>query len=252
MQYPELNFFSFIRLTDPAERYAYNEWHQLDHLPENRALPNVMWGDRWALTGDCKKVARGEGNLAGIDFVAMYWFLPPVDKAVDDWTRLGEDSYQWGRGPMLPGIQRELLAFFTPVKGYSSVKGLVSPTVLPLRPHAGIHLEVTSFQEDHAPATHGYHRRQDREVIPRLLEEPGVVGAWTFSYSHPQRHTTLPFPESDVLRPGSIRIRLTFVDGDPIEVAERIDSVESRVAGGGMGTTLLSSPLRTIIPWRDW
>lgn len=252
MPTPELNFFSFIRLTDPAERYAYNEWHQLDHQPENRALPGVMWGDRWALTEDCRAVARGEGELAGVDFVAMYWFLPPVDRAVDEWTRLGESSYQWGRGPMLPGIRREMLAFFTPVKGYAAVDAPVSPTIVPLRPHAGVHIEVTRFAAAHAPETHEAHRRQDREVIPSLLAEPGVVGAWTFSYSHPQRHATLPFPETAEHEPGSLRLRLVFLDGDPVEGARRIDAVEAGTPGAGVGTTLFSAPLRSIIPWRDW
>ncbi|WP_427869536.1 hypothetical protein [Leucobacter luti] len=249
---PELNFFSFIRLTDPSERAAYNEWHQLDHLPENRALPGVMWGDRWALTEDCRAVARGEGNLAGADFVAMYWFLPPVEQAVAEWTQLGEDSFQWGRGPMLPGIRREMLAFFAPVKGYAAVDAPVSPRVLPLRPHAGVHVEVTHFDDPHAVETHDAHRRQDREVIPRLIQEPGVVGAWTFAFSHPQRHATLPFPETGDYRQGSVRIRLTYLDGDPVEGAARIDAVEASIPGGGAGTTLFSGPLRTIVPWRDW
>lgn len=252
MNYPELNFFSFIRMTDPEQRRSYNEWHQLDHLPENRALPGVMWGDRWALTDDCRAVARGEGELAGADFVAMYWFLPPVERAIDEWTRLGEESFQWGRGPMLPGIQREMLAFFTPVKGYSSVDSPVSPTVLPMRPHAGVHVEVTRFDDAHSESTHAAHRRQDREVIPQLLAQPDVVGAWTFSYSHPQRHATLPFPESEQHAPGSMRIRLVFLDGDPVEGAARIDAVEAATPGGGAGTTLFSAPLRTIVPWRDW
>lgn len=122
---PHMNFFSFIRLDDHTVKRQYNEWHQLDHLPENRALPGVIWGDRWALTDDCRALARGEGNLRDIDYLGMYWFDSPSDAAIADWTQLGEDSFQWGRGPLLPGVQRELLAFFKPVKGYTDRKSVV-------------------------------------------------------------------------------------------------------------------------------
>ena len=40
-------FFSFTEVTDPAEHRAYNEWHQLDHLPEQFPLPGVVYGQRW-------------------------------------------------------------------------------------------------------------------------------------------------------------------------------------------------------------
>ena len=30
----KLGFFSFTEVTDPGQHRAYNEWHQLDHMPE--------------------------------------------------------------------------------------------------------------------------------------------------------------------------------------------------------------------------
>ncbi|ANH36663.1 hypothetical protein I601_0209 [Nocardioides dokdonensis FR1436] len=44
----DLVFFSFIRLEEGSaeDHRAYNRWHQLDHRPENLALPGVAWGDR--------------------------------------------------------------------------------------------------------------------------------------------------------------------------------------------------------------
>jgi hypothetical protein len=32
-------FLSFVRVRDPGRHRDYNRRHQLDHLPENRALP---------------------------------------------------------------------------------------------------------------------------------------------------------------------------------------------------------------------
>ena len=50
-------FFSFTGINDPAKHRDYNEWHQLDHRPENLALPGVVWGERWVHSPDCAAVA---------------------------------------------------------------------------------------------------------------------------------------------------------------------------------------------------
>lgn len=60
--FSERAFFSFIELTDPERHRGYNEWHQLDHRPENLLLPGVAWGDRWARRRD--RVAES-GTAAG-------------------------------------------------------------------------------------------------------------------------------------------------------------------------------------------
>lgn len=248
MSHP-LTFFSFVRLDDRSLHADYNRWHQLDHRPENLALPGVAWGDRWEVRQGSEDLTVG--TLAGaVDFVAMYWFREPVDASVAAWDALGEASFQWGRGPLLPGIHRPLLAFFRPVKGYAAPRALVSPDVLPYRPNRGLHLTATRFSDPHGPEAHEAHRREDREVIPALLEVDGVAGAWTFSYSHPQRHTSLPFDESPADPPGSLRLRLVYLEDDPDRVTPRLRDVEA--AFSGSGELVLSTPVHTIIPWQDW
>lgn len=247
---PHLNFFSFINVPDQENRRSYNRWHQLDHLPENRALPGVIWGDRWALTDQCRKLAKGP--YRELDFMAMYWFDDPVEEAIKDWTQLGEDSFQWGRGPLIPGVSRELLAFFKPVKGYTTQRAIVSAEVLPMRPHTGVYVTVTEYDEPHSMAVHEAHRHEDEILMPALLEVDGVLGGWTFSYSHAQRHTSLPFDASAEKGTGSMRISMLFLEGDEIEVAQEIRNVEAQNQSENVGKLLLSSPLSTIIPWQDW
>ena len=119
--FSERAFFSFVSLADSsAEAHrVYNEWHQLDHRPENLLLPGVAWGDRWARTAACAELGTSSGpSLAGVDYVAMYWFREPYQDSYDAWQKLAEDSFQWGRGPTLPGVSRPLLGFFNPVLGY--------------------------------------------------------------------------------------------------------------------------------------
>ena len=49
----EVGFFSFTEITDPSEHRAYNEWHQLDHMPEQLPLRGVAYGARWVSTPAC-------------------------------------------------------------------------------------------------------------------------------------------------------------------------------------------------------
>ncbi len=53
-----IGFFSFTEVTDPAEHRSYNEWHQLDHMPEQ--FPIAGGGVRTTL-GVHPRVPRGAG-----------------------------------------------------------------------------------------------------------------------------------------------------------------------------------------------
>lgn len=172
-----LVFFSFVALddTEPDTHRRYNEWHQLDHRPENLALPGVAWGDRWARTARCNAESIAEPDQAATDYVAMYWFRKPVEESVREWEQLGMDSFDWGRGPMIARVNRTLLAFFRPVKGYAAASSLVSPSVIPYRPNRGLHLTLTRFADPLGLGTHENHRWEDRLLIPELLDIPGVV-----------------------------------------------------------------------------
>ncbi|WP_300265741.1 hypothetical protein [Microbacterium sp.] len=245
-----LAFFSLVSLDDRSQHGAYNRWHQLDHRPENLALPGVAWGDRWEVAeGDSPLVS---GELAGdVDFLAMYWFREPVDESVAAWDALGEASFQWGRGPLIPGIRRPMLAFFRPVKGYAAPRALVSADVLPYRPNRGLHVTITRFDDPHGEAAHAAHAREDREVIPALLDVDGVAGAWSLSFSHPQRHSSLPLASSPDEPPGSMRVRLVYLEEDPAAVTPTLLDAE-RSFGEREGALVLSAPVRTIVPWQDW
>lgn len=251
--FAELAFFSFVQLADATHHHTYNEWHQLDHLPENRALPGVAWGDRWGRPADYAAASHANEKYRDVDYVAMYWFRAPVDEAVAAWDALGATSFQWGRGPMLPGVSRPLLGFFNPVKGYAAPTALVSPEVLPYRPMRGLHLTLTRHANPHGTDAHAAFQHEDRELIPALLEADGVAGAWTFSFSHPQRHSTLPLETTDADAKGSLRIRLMYLDEDPLEVTPNLTAIQRALAPGApTSETLLSTPVKTIIPWQDW
>lgn len=253
----DLAFFSFVGLADASLHGAYNRWHQLDHRPENLALPGVAWGDRWMRLPEPATPSKFVPAFEGTDFVAMYWFRSPVDESVAEWDRLGEASFQWGRGPLIPGVERHLLAFFRPVKGYSAPRVLVGPDVLPYRPNRGIDITLTRHAQPHSLETHSSFGWEDTRLMPELLELDGVAGGWTFSFSHAQQHTTLPFPDTVMHQPGELRIRLLYLDGEPEQTGAAVRETELRIgteadAPPQVNEVLFASTLSTIVPWRDW
>ncbi len=257
--FSERVFFSFVELSDPARHREYNEWHQLDHRPENLLLPGVAWGDRWARPREYARLGEvSVPELVGVDYVAMYWFRPPYEESVAAWNKLAEDSFQWGRGPLLPGVLRRLVAFFTPVLGYAGPRVRVSADALPFRPNRGLHLTLTMLDEPKGFAAHEQFRWEDQVRIPDLLGCDGVAGAWTFSLWEPLRHPTLPVAGGEYA-PGSLRIRLLYLDEDPAVVTQEIARRQREWDAAGRGApspgterVLMSGPMRTIIPWVDW
>lgn len=256
MAYP-LAFFSFVVLQDASteDHRRYNEWHQLDHRPENLALPGVAWGDRWART---KAHSASIPEYDAVDYVAMYWFREPTHEAVASWNRLAADSFQWGRGPLLPGVHRPLLGFFHPVKGYVAQSALVSPDVLPYRPNRGVHVTLSRFIDPFGYGTHNHHAWEDRTLIPAICDIDGVAGAWTFTFSHHEQDDTLPEHSQKTDAPGSMRMRLTYIDGDLAstirEVRRRTIAMQASRSAAAVASeqTLLDTELKTIVPWLDW
>ena len=82
---------------DPGYHVAFNAWHQLDHRPENLALPGVIWSERWVKSPDCDAFAHGgDEELLGCTYANIYWFRDPVAQALDAFNELGQLSYHWG------------------------------------------------------------------------------------------------------------------------------------------------------------
>lgn len=257
-------FFSFLHVKDPSKHREHNAWHQLDHLPENRALPGVVWGDRWVRTPDCIRESTAGELLAPVQYVAQYWFREPLEQNIKEWVDLGEQSFQWGRRPELTWIGRPMLAFFSPVKGYVNPRVLVSADVLPFRPVKGMHVRVTQLADPHSIATEEMFRWYDTVRIPRILECAGVAGAWTFSSQDVRSSSSQnnlsgaqPAPE---LSNGGLRVTLTYLDEEPAvfraELAERDekDRADGRLRDlSAVETVLLDTCLEPITPWEwDW
>ncbi len=252
-------FFSFTEVCDPSGHHAYNAWHQLDHRPENLALPGVLHGERWVRSPDCAAATPPVGRgLDGVHYVNMYWFRDPVQESFREWQELAERSYQWGRRPDTRLARRPMMGSFAPVKGYVGARVLVSPDALPFRPNRGVAVTVTRLVEPHGDRAHERFAWLDREFVPALLDLPGVAGVWSFA----SQSTTLDVGRRDVAgsttfderddEPGRYRILLTYLDGDPVEHAEHRTALP-RPPAADAEEPVLDGVLRAITPWEwDW
>jgi hypothetical protein len=251
-------FFSFTEVTDPTAHRAYNEWHQLDHRPENLALPGVLHGERWVRSPDCRSIGVSAAGLDRVDYVNMYWFRSPSAPSIEEWQGLAERSFQWGRRPDIPIAVRSLMGFFQAVRGYCAPRVLVSPDALPFRPALGVYVQLSRLPDPSGAVTQELFRWYDREWIPALLEGPGAAGAWTFASGS----TTFGQGEEEAgattFRPmhqdfGRFRLLLIYLDADPVEACERLQDKRNRAVPAELASAeeiIMASPLRTICPWQ--
>jgi hypothetical protein len=234
-------FFSFLEVTDPSRHHEYNAYHQLDHRPENLALPSVRWGDRWVRTPECAAMSTGaDARLRRMHYTTMYWFTDPVDRSVAEWAELGELAFQWGRRPDTDWADRQV-GFFRPLKGYVNPRVLVSPDALPFRPVRGMLLNVLRVHEPRSAATEQAYAWYDRVHIPQVLECDGVAGVWTF-----------------VDDDRGLRVHLAYCDEVPSVVLASLGARRELMAAGmpdldGVVEELLFTPMEPITPWKwDW
>lgn len=249
-------FFSFTAITDPSVHREYNEWHHLDHRPENLALDGVAWGERWVHSPDCAAVSpQPDSPLAPTQYINMYWLREPIDRSIKEWQALAEQAFQWGRRPDVVWTSRPLMGFFNVVKGYVAPRVLVSAKVLPYRPNLGVFITVHQVIEPHANASEALFRWYDQTYIPSVVALPGVAGAYAFS----SESTTLDpnwapaegsvtFDESSNSEVGGIRVHVFFLDADPLDVAARIRAIDAS-AEDRVARRLWSGPCRVILPF---
>lgn len=254
-------FISLAELDSSEHHRAYNEWHQLDHLPENLVLDGVRWGERWVRSPACRDAALiADAPFDTFHYLTLYWFERPVDAAIANWTDLADRSFHWGRRQELAWTSRPYMGFFRPILGYAARRVEVAADALPLRPNRGVFVvlsEVTAAPEAR-PAVERRNRWYDREGIPALLERDGIAGAWTFDSEESlapaawaqreQRRGAPDAPES------FLRLTVLFLDEDPVEVAGRLQPGDVLAPDAeGFEKLRFAGPLEVIEPWRyDW
>ncbi|MCU1457856.1 MAG: hypothetical protein JWL73_1948 [Actinomycetia bacterium] len=244
----DLAFFSLAHLADPGSHRAYNEWHQLDHRPENLALPGVTWGERWVHPPDVAELAV-VGDVGPFHYLNMYWFRAPVDQSRREWSELAERSLQWGRRADLALATRPMMAFFHPTQAYVSEGVAISENALPIRPNLGVYARLTRVAEPRTPAALDRFAWWDRVGVPELVARPGAAGAVTFAS---ESTFVAPFDLTAGAPPESVRLHLVYLDADPLQFARSLAADPVEPPGrGDLEAVLFSGALRAIVPW-EW
>jgi hypothetical protein len=160
-------FFSFTEITAPSEHHAYNEWHMLDHMPEQYPLHGIVYGQRWVSTPECRAARAVSGErLDPIHYVTLYLMAAPLDETLRAFYALGQELHDadrfhlhrkaWLSGPFRLGEQR------------AASRVLVSPKAVPYRPNRGLYVVVQDLPRPEID-------------LDKWCTQPGVAGAWSFA-----------------------------------------------------------------------
>jgi hypothetical protein len=239
----KVGFFSFTEITDPSEHRAYNEWHQLDHMPEQFPLDGVAYGQRWVSTPACTalRVASDE-PLDATHYMTLYLMTDPVDRTLHEFYDLGGRLRSLGR--FHRHRRAHLSGPFTVLDTAAAPRVLVSAEAVPYRPNRGVYVVVEDTVDRaqldaHTRWLHAEHHRA-------LLDVPGVAGVWSFATGAAFRDH--PWDTGDR------RVTVMWLDDDPLAVAPKLHDVDApRRAGNDATHVAFAGPLETIVPWHwEW
>jgi hypothetical protein len=230
-----IGFFSFTEVTDPGAHRAYNEWHQLDHLPEQLPLAGIAWGQRWVCSPRCRRARTAAPPLDRVHYLTMYLMTEPVEQTLVDFAALGGELHRLGR--FHEQRKSHLSGPFDVLSAHAAGRVLVSGAAVPYRPNTGAYVMVeepgVDGNEDALRA-----RRDPAE----LLALEGVAGVWSFAAIDGGRW-----------KPGPRRVTVCFVDGDPATSAHGAEPLLRRAAGEAGTAVVYASPFETVTPWQwDW
>jgi len=224
-------FFSFTEITDPGSHRSYNEWHQLDHLPEQYPIAGVVSGQRWVLTPGCRTARLASGRqLDPIHYMTLYLMADPLDATLEDFVAIAETLRRAGR--FHSARRARLSGPFDRLDSSAAGRVLVSADAVPHRPHLGVYVIVES-EDASTPA------------LDRLNGVAGVAGSWAFRagpHAHDTRFST-----------GDHRITVCWLDDEPLAVADRLAPVLAADWERRQSRPVLAAPFETITPWAwDW
>jgi hypothetical protein len=133
----EAGFFSFTEITDPSGHRAYNEWHMLDHMPEQYPLEGVAWGQRWVSTPACTAArTASRPPLDAVHYMTCYLMTDPVERTLHEFYALGRELARQGR--FHQHRRSHLSGPFTLDAKAAAPRVLVRPEAVPFRPNRGV------------------------------------------------------------------------------------------------------------------
>lgn len=233
--------FSITPPGPPDDDGSYLRWHLLDHQPEQYQLPGIVYALRWIADGSYldSRIASA-GHLSNLGNVVNYLVGDPVQQTFEDFTELGARLSEVGRFPEVrPSLQLSILAL---QHWYAAPKALVSPEVVPFRPHRGVVVIVEQPAGNNTPQ---WLQWLHAEHFPQLLAVPGVAGAWMFGSTNTWK--TSPSWSGD-----QQYVTVVYLDEDPLLTTRSLAPVIEQRWSSGEARPLFAGPLRTMVEWEAW
>jgi hypothetical protein len=233
--------FSLTPPAGPDDDGSYLRWHLLDHMPEQYQLPGIQYALRYIADGkylDSRIAAAG--HLEQVGNVVNYLVGDPVQQTHDDFMVLGPRLAELGRFPEVrPSLQLRMPALLS---WYAAPEVLISPDVVPFRPHRGVLVIVEEPVGEDLPA---WLQWLHTDHYPAVLSTPGTSGAWTYG-------STTTWNLHPAMQGDPQYISVIYLDDDPLVMAKELTSlVEDRWRSGAV-KPLFAGPLRTMIQWEAW
>jgi len=241
----KVGFFSFTEITDPSAHREYNEWHQLDHMPEQFPMRGTAYGQRWVSTPACKAARLVDGELlAPAHYMTLYLFTDPVDETLQEFMDLGQQLRALGRF-----FDKRRACFSGPLQwldAHAAARVLIAPEALPYRPNRGVYVFVEEPNSDvEVAAFDAWVRRWHEDEVDAWLAVPGVAGCWSFA--------TAPRLRNSGWSTGNRRITVTYLDDDPVTVAKSLQPILEARWRDAPVTPVHAGPYETVVPYQwDW
>jgi len=227
-------FFSFTEITDPSEHRAYNEWHQLDHMPEQYPLPGIVGGQRWVCTPACREAGRAAAELDPVHYLTLYLMAEPLGDTLEGFRALAVELHQADR--FFAHRRARLSGPFDVTAATAAPRVRVSAAAVPFRPNLGVYVVVEAPGTAPDPPGGG---------LGDLVTVDGVAGAWRFEAS--------TCPGADNWDAGGHRITVCYLDRDPLAVAGDLGPVLGAGWAASGSAPVLAGPFESITAWQwDW
>lgn len=216
--------FASMSTRHPEGRDAdFLAWHALDHRPEQHRLAKLRASLRLTSTPACRGArAASTDRYDAVDHVMTYLFADVG--GLQEFVDLGSALMNGGRMPyLLPSVERTV---------YGNDGQLAAPRikagadVLPWWPAKGVYLLI----------------EQGKKAANELVEVPGVGGAWWGAGLSLQQ----PFATTSN---AGLQITYCFLDGQPVETAERLRPVLAKRWADRSLQPLLAAPFHVFNPF---
>ncbi|MGO9932575.1 MAG: hypothetical protein ACLPV8_12280 [Steroidobacteraceae bacterium] len=215
--------FTSMSAREPRGRDAeYLEWHSLDHRPEQYRVAGLRHSMRVVSTPACRAArACSDSRYAAVDHVMTYFFA--AGAALDQFSALSAALSGDRRPFRLPSVDAN---YFSLAGKVAARRAMAGADVIPWRPARGVYLLV----------------EQGLSSPSSLAEVAGVAGIWWLDGGRP----IAGFPDTS-----GLRLTYCFLDGEPVETAERLRATLEQRWRAGSVVPLLAAPFHTLVPF-EW